>query len=166
MPRRTWIIIPWSIWCKESRMCIWNMQNEEHNEKALKSKWAPATKRLLSYWLDFLPGLVLVLLLPSTTAASLKSKPLPSPPAAAFMTAALIFSVVFAGQMLEVFKNSLAGHKQWWQPAGLSKIAYLNDLQLITAHKYSEYWLQQIMTHYYILKQITTYYWIQHLDIQ
>ena len=79
MPRRTWTIIPWSIWCKESRMCIWNMQNEEHNQKALKSKWAPATERLLSYWMDLGPGLVLLSLLPSTATASLKSKPLASP---------------------------------------------------------------------------------------
>jgi hypothetical protein len=85
------------------------MQNEEHNEKALKSKWAPAAERLLSYWLDFLPGLVLILLLPSTTAASLKSKPLPSPPAAAFMTAALIFSVVFAGRCWRCSKTLWLG---------------------------------------------------------
>ena len=26
MPRRTWISIPWSIWCNESRMYIWKIQ--------------------------------------------------------------------------------------------------------------------------------------------
>ena len=89
-------------------MYIWKMQNEEHNQKALKSKWAPAAARPASYLTAFGPGIVLVTPSPSTTTASAA----PPSPAAAFITAALTLAVVFAGQIWEVFKNSFTGHMQ------------------------------------------------------
>ena len=41
IPRRTWIITPWSIWCKESRIYIWNKQKFDTSQNALKNRWYP-----------------------------------------------------------------------------------------------------------------------------
>ncbi len=35
MPRQTWSSIPWSIWCRESRMYIWKIQNVDTSQYAL-----------------------------------------------------------------------------------------------------------------------------------
>ena len=118
---------PWSIWCKESRMYIWNKQKFDTSQKALKNRWNPARLCSRSYWRPAGPSVcVLPSLLNSTT-----GRPAPGIPPDADFTVFRTLAVVLVLNVVSVSRYNLAGHSQRWHPPVhynvlLRVIAYFN----------------------------------------